>query len=318
MIRLSLEIAHFSYISGMNIRDLEYFAAVAELGHFRKAAERCFVSQPTLSGQLKKLEEELGVPLFERNSRGAQLTQAGSGLLPYAKGILEQSRRLAEAAQSLRDPRTGPLKIAIIPTLAPYLMPLVVPFTHKLHPDLHLFLSEMQTRDLLKAVSDGTMEAGLLALPIVQAGLVHEEIFTEPFYLAVPANHAFAQKSSLSAADLAGETLYLLEEGHCLKDQALEVCYQTGAHEHPYFRATSLETLRQMIGSGNGVTLMPWLAVNAPISRAASIRYIPFKDPSPSRKIALVWRKGSPRADFLSTWAKEMGRHMARLDSKRK
>ena len=301
----------------MNIRDLEYFAAVAELGHFRKAAERCFVSQPTLSGQLKKLEEELGVPLFERNARGAQLTPAGTGLLPYAKGILEQSRRLAEAARSLRDPRTGPLKIAVIPTLAPYLMPLVVPFTHKLHPDLDLFLSEMQTRDLLKAVSEGGMEAGLLALPIVQPGLAYEEIFTEPFYLAVPANHALARKASLSAEDLAGETLYLLEDGHCLKDQALEVCHQTGAHEHPYFRATSLETLRQMIGSGNGVTLMPWLAVNAPISQAASIRYIPFKAPSPSRKIALAWRKGSPRADFLAAWAKDIGRHMARLEAKR-
>jgi LysR family transcriptional regulator, hydrogen peroxide-inducible genes activator len=301
----------------MNIRDLEYFAAVAELRHFRRAAERCFVSQPTLSGQLKKLEEELGVPLFERNAKGAQLTQAGEGLLPFALGILEQGRRLSDAAQALKDPESGPLKIGIIPTLAPYLMPSVVPWTRKLHPRLDLFLSELQTRDLLKAVSEGQIEAGLLALPVSQAGLETLEIFTEPFYLAVPSGHALSRKTALAMEDLQGETLYLLEDGHCLKDQALEVCHQTGAHEHPYFRATSLETLRQMIGSGNGATLMPGLAVTAPISQAASIRYLPFRQPGPSRKIALVWRKAAPRAAFLSQWAKDLAQHMAKLSAKK-
>jgi LysR family hydrogen peroxide-inducible transcriptional activator len=298
----------------MNIRDLEYFAAVAEFRHFRRAAEHCFVSQPTLSGQLRKLEEEFGVPLFERNTRGVQLTSAGEGLLPYAMGILEQARRLNDAAQALRDPRSGPLKIGVIPTLAPYLMPSIVPFTRKLHPKLDLYLSELQTKDLLKALAEGQVEAALMALPVVQAGLEAEEILIEPFYLAVPSGHALARKAALSAGDLAGETLYLLEDGHCLKDQALEVCHQTGAHEHPYFRATSLETLRQMIGAGNGATLMPGLAVNAPISQAASIRYLPFKAPSPSRKIALVWRKGAPRAAFFSKWAKDLSRHMASLE----
>ena len=299
----------------MNIRDLEYFAAVAELKHFRRAAERCFVSQPTLSGQLKKLEDELGVTLFERNTHGVQLTPAGTGLLPYARSVLEQSRRLSEAAQSLRDPRSGPLKIGVIPTLAPYLMPAIIPFTRKLHPKLDLFLSELQTPDLLKALAEGRIEAGLLALPIAQAGLETEEIFTEAFYLAVPANHALARKTALKAEDLAGETLYLLEDGHCLKDQALEVCHQTGALEHPYFRATSLETLRQMIGSGNGATLMPRLAVNAPFSHSASIRYLPFQDPSPSRRIALTWRKGAPRSAFLSKWAKDIGKQMESLET---
>jgi LysR family hydrogen peroxide-inducible transcriptional activator len=301
----------------MNIRDLEYFAAVAELRHFRRAAERCFVSQPTLSGQLKKLEEELGVPLFERNAKGAQLTPAGEGLLPFALGILEQARRLSDAAQALKDPSSGPMKIGIIPTLAPYLMPTVVPWTRKLHPRLDLFLSELQTRDLLKAVGDGQIEAGLLALPVLQAGLETHEIFTEPFYLAVPTGHALARKTALAMEDLQGETLYLLEDGHCLKDQALEVCHQTGAHEHPYFRATSLETLRQMIGSGNGATLMPWLAVSAPISQAASIRYLPFRQPGPSRKIALVWRKATPRAAFLEQWAKDLTNHMSKLAVKK-
>jgi LysR family transcriptional regulator, hydrogen peroxide-inducible genes activator len=292
----------------MNIRDLEYFSALADLKHFRIAAERCFVSQPTLSGQLKKLEAELGVSLFERHSRGVRLTPAGEGLLPYANALLEQARQLSEAAQSLKDPRSGPLKLGVIPTLAPYLMPLVVPMTRKLHPRLDLYLSELQTRDLLAALAAGQVEAAFMALPFTQTGLAHQTILIEPFYLAVPAGHALARKSGLTIADLSGQTLFLLEEGHCLKDQALEVCHQSGAHEHPYYRAGSLETLRQMIGSGNGVTLMPWLAVKAPISQAASIRYIPFRDPSPHRTVALVWRKGSPREAFLSKWAKDIAK----------
>ena len=299
----------------MNIRELEYFAAVADLKHFRKAAERCFVSQPTLSGQLKKLEVELGVVLIERHTRGVQLTPAGQGLLPYALEILEQARRLTEASQALKDPRSGPLKLGVIPTLAPYLMPLVVPLTRKLHPRLQLFISETRTRDLVIALVEGHVDAALLATPLTQAGLVAEEVFTEPFFLAVPAGHALARKSVLSPKDLAGQMLYLLEDGHCLKDQALEVCHQAGAHEHPYFRATSLETLRQMIGSGNGITLMPGLAVSAPISQAASIRYLAFKEPGPHRRIALVWRKGAPRSAFLSRWAKEMALHLAKKGS---
>jgi LysR family hydrogen peroxide-inducible transcriptional activator len=294
----------------MNIRDLQYFAAVAESGHFGKAAEKCFVSQPTLSGQLRKLEEELGVSLFERQPKGVKLTPAGQSLLPYAQGILEQSRRLAEAARALKDPRTGPLHLGVIPTLAPYLMPLAVPFTSKLYPKLELFLSELRTRDLLQALAEGGIEAGFLATPVDRPGLESETLFTEPFYLAVPSGHALARKSSLLTSDLAGQTLYLLEEGHCLKDQALEVCGATGAHEHPHFRASSLETLRQMIGTGNGMTLMPKLAAHAPLADAA-VKYLPFRAPAPHRTLAAAWRKGAPRAAFLRDWARALSRHLA-------
>lgn len=294
----------------MNIRDLEYFAAVAEAGHFGRAAEKCFVSQPTLSGQLRKLEEELGVALFERNAKGARLTAAGETLLTHARGILDQSRRLAEAARALRDPRSGPLHVGVIPTLAPYLMPLVVPFTRKLHPKLEMFLSEMRTRDLLRALADGQIEAGLLALPFDQSGMESETILTEPFFLAVPAGHALARKTALRLEDLEGLSLYLLEEGHCLKDQALEVCSAAGAREYSHFRGTSLETLRQMIGTGNGMTLMPGLAVRSAVAPSGTVRYIPFREPSPNRKIALAWRKGSARAAFLSGWAKELEKHL--------
>jgi LysR family hydrogen peroxide-inducible transcriptional activator len=293
----------------MNIRDLQYFAAVAELGHFGKAAEKCFVSQPTLSGQLRKLEEELGMPLFERQPKGVKLTPAGQSLLPYAQAILEQSLRLSEAARSLQDPRTGPLHLGVIPTLAPYLMPLAVPFTSRLYPKLELFLSELRTRDLLQALSEGKIEAGLLATPVDRPGLESETLFTEPFYLAVPAGHPLARKSALSTSDLAGQTLYLLEEGHCLKDQALEVCGTAGAHEHPHFRGTSLETLRQMIGTGNGMTLMPRLAAHAPLTSAA-VKYLPFRAPAPHRTLAAAWRKGAPRSAFLREWARALARHL--------
>jgi LysR family hydrogen peroxide-inducible transcriptional activator len=295
----------------MNIRDLEYFAAVAELGHFGKAAEKCFVSQPALSGQLRKLEEELGVALFERGSKGARLTPAGQSLLPYARAILDQARRLIEAAGALKDPRTGPLPLGVIPTLAPYLMPLVVPFTRKLHPGLELYITELRTRDLIRALEEGQVEAAFLATRVDQPSLGFEPVFTEPFDLAVPAGHALARKTALQARDLEGHVLYLLEDGHCLKDQALEVCSAAGARAHPHFRASSLETLRQMIGTGNGITLMPRLASRAPQAAPASVRYLPFREPGPHRDVVLAWRKGSPRAGFLQAWARELARHLA-------
>lgn len=294
----------------MNIRDLQYFAAVAELRHFRKAAEKCFVSQPTLSGQLRKLEEELGLTLFERQPKGVRLTSAGENLLPYARAILDQSDRLAQAARALKDPRTGPLHLGVIPTLAPYLMPALVPFTHRLYPKLELFLSELRTRDLLQALEDCQVEAALLATPVESAHFESEPVFTEPFCLAVHEKHPLARKHSLSVDDLAGQTLYLLEDGHCLKDQALEVCATAGAHEHPHFRGTSLETLRQMIGSGNGTTLMPWLAAQAPLGSAGNVRYLPFRDPKPHRNIAVAWRKGGFRSALLREWARALAKHL--------
>jgi len=295
----------------MNIRDLRYFAAVAELRHFRKAAEKCCVSQPTLSGQLRKLEEELGLSLFERQPKGVRLTPAGQNLLPFARGILDQADRLAQAARALKDPRSGPLHLGVIPTVAPYLMPALVPFTRRLYPKMELFLSEMRTRDLLQALGEGQVEAALLATPVDRAGFESETIFTEPFCLAVHEKHALARKQSLCVDDLAGQTLYLLEDGHCLKDQALEVCATAGAHEHRHFRATSLETLRQMIGSGNGITLMPWLATRSPSATAGAIRYLPFREPKPHRNIAIAWRKGGFRSTLLRDWARALAKHLA-------
>lgn len=290
----------------MNLRDLEYFVAVAELQHFRKAAERCFVSQPALSGQLKKLEEELGLSLFHRHTREVHLTPAGQTLLNSARNILAEASLMQDTAMSLRDPSKGPFKIGAIPTLAPYLMPEVMRLTSKLHPKLELYLSEMQTHTLLEALATGSIEAGLMATPVSHSGMMIEVLFQELFWLAVPANHVLARKREISLTDLVDQTLFLLEDGHCLKDQVLEVCNQSGAREHMHFRASSLETLRQMINSGTGATLMPGLAVVSQISVSPSIRYIPFSEPRPHRTLALVWRKGSPRENFLKGWAKEI------------
>jgi LysR family transcriptional regulator, hydrogen peroxide-inducible genes activator len=290
----------------MNLRDLEYFVAVAELQHFRKAAERCFVSQPALSGQLKKLEEELGLALFHRHTREVQLTLAGQTLLKSARQILSEVNIMRDAALALRDPRKGSFKIGAIPTLAPYLMPAVMKLTSKLHPKLELYLSEMQTHLLLEALATGSIEAGFMALPVSHVGMVTEVLFDELFWLAVPINHLLANKPEISVSDLQDQSLYLLEDGHCLKDQVMEVCNQGGAREHLHFRASSLETLRQMINSGTGATLMPGLAVAAQVSQSPSIRYIPFSAPRPHRTITLVWRKGSPREKFLISWAKEI------------
>ncbi len=290
----------------MNLRDLEYFVAVSELQHFRKAAERCFVSQPALSGQLKKLEEELGVSLFQRHTRDVQLTQAGQALLKSARNILAEASIMRETAMSLRDPRKGPLKIGAIPTLAPYLMPDIMRLTTKLHPKLELYLSELQTHQLLEGLVSGSIEAGFMAFPVNHLGMVSEVLFQESFLLAVPAKHALARKREISIADLADETLFLLEDGHCLKDQVLEVCNQSGARGHTHFRGSSLETLRQMINAGTGATLMPALAVKTQLLQSPSIRYIPFSEPRPFRTIALVWRKGAPREKFLESWAKEI------------
>ena len=290
----------------MNIRDLEYFLAVAELKHFRKASEKCFVSQPALSGQIKKLEEELGLALFMRDKRDVQLTAAGETLVNYARKIISETENFTEAAKSFRDPRSGTFKMGIIPSLAPYLIPNLIQKTNKWFPKLDLYISESKTKDLLNSIAVGDLEAGILALPLQEKNFQVAELFTEPFLLAIPASHRLARRQKATLADLENECVFLLEEGHCLKDQVLEVCQLAGAREHSFYRASSLETLRQMVAAGQGITLMPWLAVHEPISQASSIRYIPFVDPAPNRRIALVWRKGSPRESFLQEWSKEL------------
>ncbi len=283
----------------MNFRDLKYFVALSEQRHFGKAARACFVSQPTLSTQIMKMEEELGVKLVERAPRKVMLTPAGTDLARRARRILAEVEEMKEAARRNANPEEGRLRLGVFPTLAPYLLPHVVPGLHVQHPQLELLLTEEKSDVLLQRLRDGKLDAILLALPVHDDQLHAQFLFEEHFLLAAPVGHPLAARKNLDVAALNAESLLLLEDGHCLRDQALDVCRLAGAHEKPDFRATSLETLRQMVAAGVGVTLLPALSVRDPITQPSGIRLVPFRKPAPSRRIALVWRKSSTLDGFL-------------------
>lgn len=291
----------------MNLRDLKYLVALAELRHFGKAAQACFVSQPTLSMQIRKLEEELGVALFERAPRKVMLTPAGQDMVQRARRILAEVEQMKEAARRSKDPEAGSLRLGVFPTLGPYLLPHVVPQLRERFPQLELLLVEEKSDVLLQRLREGRLDAALLALPLHDEQLHAQFLFEEPFVLAAPVQHPLAQGEALSMDELSDETLLLLEDGHCLRDQALDVCRLSGAQEKAGFRATSLETLRQMVAAGVGVTLLPALAVHAPVAQPRNIRLVPFRDPPPSRRIALVWRKSSAMDGFLQALADAIG-----------
>ncbi len=283
----------------MNLRDLRYLVALADALHFGKAAEACHVSQPTLSTQIKKLEQELGVVLVERAPRHVMLTPAGRDIATRARRVLAEVEQMRETARRTSDPEAGTIRLGLFPTLGPYLLPHVVPRIRKRFPRLELLLVEEKTEVVLHMLRDGKLDAAVLALPLHEDWLDTELLFEEPFLLAVPEGHALAGHADLQLSDLGDQHLLLLEEGHCLRDQALEVCHLAGAGEKEGFRATSLETLRQMVAAGVGVTLLPMLAVKPPVSPSENIRLVAFRDPPPSRQMALVWRKSSAMAAFL-------------------
>lgn len=284
----------------MNLSDLRYLVAVADHRHFGRAAEACFVSQPTLSTQIKKLERELGVELFERHPRQVLLTAAGEQVLQHARRAVAEADGIREVARQARDPESGSLRLGIFPTLGPYLLPHIVPALHQRFPHLELLLVEEKTEVLLQRLHDGVLDVAMLALPVEGDHLHTEPLFDEHFVLAVPADHPLAsRKRSVNLSVLAGEQLLLLEEGHCLRAQALSVCHLNGAAERHGFRATSLETLRQMVASGGGITLLPELAVQPPVPAYAGVRLLHFSAPAPSRRIGMVWRSTSAFGTFL-------------------
>jgi LysR family hydrogen peroxide-inducible transcriptional activator len=283
----------------MNLRDLRYLVALAEQRHFGRAAEACHVSQPTLSTQIRKLEDELGVALVERAPRQVMLTAAGHDIAARARRVLAEVDQMRETARRTADPEAGSIRLGLFPTLGPYLLPHVVPRIRARFPRLELLLVEEKTETVLHMLRDGKLDAAVLALPLHEDWLETEFLFEEPFLLAVPDGHPLAEQRELRLAQLDHERLLLLEEGHCLRDQALEVCTLAGAGEKEGFRATSLETLRQMVAAGVGVTLLPMLAVKPPVSPSENIRLLSFRDPPPTRRLALVWRKSSATATFL-------------------
>jgi LysR family hydrogen peroxide-inducible transcriptional activator len=291
-------------VCAMNLRDLQYLVALAEHRHFSRAATASFVSQPTLSTQIRKLEEELGVALVERMPRKVLLTETGREIARRARGVLAEIDEIKAIAQRTRDPEAGQLRLGIFPTLAPYLLPHVVPLVRARLPRLALLLTEEKTEQIIKLLREGALDAGILALPLHEESLHAEFLFEEPFVLAVPDAHPLAHSTApLKLTDLRDESLMLLEDGHCLRDQALEVCQLAGAVEKVGFRATSLETLRQMVAANVGITLLPTLAIKPPMAHTDNVHLIEFAGHAPSRRIALVWRKSSSLDPFLRRFA---------------
>ena len=291
----------------MNLRDLRYFVILAETKHFGEAAKRCFVSQPTLSMQIKKLEEDLGVLLFERSNKQVFLSDQGSSLLPIAKQILILVDELKDTSRYLNDPFSGELRLGAIPTLAPYLLPKVMPALKNHFPNLKIWLIEEQTNRLTKQLEEGTIDAAIMAMPI-EGNLSSHVLFEEPFYFTCAKTHPLAALTTISMKDLANQPIMLLEEGHCLRDQAIAVCRMAKANDIADFTATSLETLRFMVQAGMGVTLLPALAVLS--HQEDLVRYIPFSKPIPARTIALFWRSSSPKGTCLQA----IGEEISRLD----
>ncbi|MCM2310371.1 MAG: LysR substrate-binding domain-containing protein [Steroidobacteraceae bacterium] len=283
----------------MNLRDLRYLVALADERHFGKAAERCFVSQPTLSAQIRKLEEYLGVPLVERQPRRVSLTPTGEKIVERARRTLQEADAIVEIARTDRDPLSGALRLALIPTVGPYLLPHVVGPLRKAVPRLKLMLYEYQTAPLLEKLRAGEIDLGIIALPMPTEGLETEAVYDEPFTLAVPANHPLADRDKVKLDDLKDETLLLLEDGHCLRDHALSVCSRIRLNQEQDYRATSLETLRQMVAAGHGITLLPELAAATPVGTARGLRIKPFSRPAPVRTIGAVWRKSTTRGKAI-------------------
>ncbi|WP_127959914.1 DNA-binding transcriptional regulator OxyR [Serratia microhaemolytica] len=293
----------------MNIRDLEYLVALAEHRHFRRAADSCHVSQPTLSGQIRKLEEELGTMLLERTSRKVLFTQAGLMLVDQATMILREIKVLKEMASQQGEVMAGPLHIGLIPTVGPYLLPHIIPTLHKMFPKLEMYLHEAQTHALLAQLSGGKLDCAIVARVKETEDFIEVPLFDEPMKLAVYSDHKWAKRDSIAMPDLAGEKLLMLQDGHCLRDQALGFCFQAGAEEDGHFRATSLETLRNMVAAGSGITLLPALSVPRERERDG-VCYLDCQQPEPKRTIALAYRPGSPLRSRYEQLAEVIRNHM--------
>ena len=289
------------------LRQLEYAVAIADHGSFHRAARACHVTQPGLSAQVAQLESLLELRLFERGPRKVLVTPAGEALVRRARALLRDADELVDAARAYTRPLSGTLRLGAIPTVAPYLLPRVLPRLRRAYPQLALQLREDTTRALLARLSGGSLDVLLLALEAPLGDVESLPLFRDDFVLATAPGHRLARRRRVREADLDGEDVLLLEDGHCLREQALSFCQSAGAREPSDFRASSLGTLVQMVSSGAGVTLLPRLA-EAIETRHADLAIVPFARPTPYRTIGLVWRRSTPRA----TEYRELGERIAR------
>ncbi|MHB1655507.1 MAG: hydrogen peroxide-inducible genes activator [Burkholderiales bacterium] len=285
----------------MTLTELRYIVAVAREHHFSRAAEACFVSQPTLSVAIKKLEEELGVILFERANNEVSVTAIGAQIVEQASHILEQTLTLKQIARQGNDPLAGPFRLGAIYTIAPYLLPHLIPALHAIAPLMPLLLEENFTHKLVEKLKQGELDAIVISLPLDEQGLETQALYSEPFQLVLPAGHAWCAKKHIPVADLAEENILLLGAGHCFRDQVLQVCPALNRSStalgsmQKTLQSGSLETIRYMVASGAGLTVMPCTATGQMSMAQGLLDFRPFSDPVPDRVVALAWRKSFPR-----------------------
>jgi len=291
----------------MTLTELRYIVAVARERHFGRAAEACFVSQPTLSVAVKKLEEELGVTLFERGPGEVSVTPPGQKIVEQAQRVLEEAARVREIAAAGRDPLVGPLRLGAIYTIGPYLLPKLVPIMRRAAPSMPLHIQENFTHNLSESLKNGEVDVILIALPFDEPGIATRAVYDEPFLVAVPKGHDWEDRKRISADELTSESLLLLGEGHCFRDQVLDICNVVRAKERSSLAKTveggSLETIRQMVASGVGVTVLPSTSIGAG-GTGDLIRILPFARPAPTRRVGLAWRRSFPRPEAIEALRK--------------
>jgi LysR family transcriptional regulator, hydrogen peroxide-inducible genes activator len=288
----------------MTLTELRYIVAVAREKHFGHAAEACFVSQPTLSVAIKKLEEELDVKLFERGGTEVSVTPLGDAIVRQAQAVLEQAAAIKEIAKRGKDPLSGPLRVGIIYTIGPYLLPELVRHVIARTPQMPLMLQENFTVKLLDMLRTGELDCAIMAEPFSEAGLAIAALYDEPFMVAVPVHHPLAQRASISSEELKRETMLLLGNGHCFRDHVLEVCPEFARFSsdaegiRKSFEGSSLETIKHMVASGMGITVVPQLSV--PKDLHEHVRYLPFTPPVPERRVVLAWRRSFTRYEAIA------------------
>lgn len=295
------------------LRQLKYLVAVAEHRHFGRAADDCLVTQSTLSAGLRELEDLLGVILVGRGKRQATLTPVGEDIVERARALLRAAEELVDAARVGDRPLIGLLRLGVIPTVSPYLLPRALPDLRHNYPDLRLYLREEQTARLLELLGRGRLDGALIALPYATAGLEEMLLGEDPLLVACPKEHRFAQRTAIDSSELAGERLLLLEDGHCLRNHALTACRLSPGQTNEDLQATSLSTLVQMVAGGLGLTLVPRLAVAVETRREPALAVVPFREGAPARTIALVWRPQSVRASDLRLLGEALREHVAGL-----
>jgi LysR family transcriptional regulator, hydrogen peroxide-inducible genes activator len=287
----------------VTLTELRYIVAVARERHFGRAAQSCFVSQPTLSVAIKKLEEELSVVLFERGPGEVSVTPVGQRVVEQAQRVLEESARVKDIAQSAKDPLAGPLRLGTIYTIGPYLLPKLIPVLRRKAPTMQLLIQENYTHKLAEALKQGEVDVIVVALPFAEPGVATRALYDEPFMVALPQGHPLEKKKHVSADELTRESLLLLGAGHCFRDQVLELCSTVQRGPRGALARTmeggSLETIRQMVAGGVGVTVLPATAVHAGDGSGDLIRFRPFTRPVPDRRVVLAWRKSFPRPEAI-------------------